>query len=81
MSVPSCKGTPLQGCGRPWYTGYGTAQEQRTLAIWSIAWRSTNNNDRKFMQSWPSAIILQSTEVYFKLSSQLQLMEWMLRPP
>ena len=33
ISVPSCKGNPLQGCGRPWYRGYGTAQEQRTLAI------------------------------------------------
>ena len=30
MSVPSCKGTLLQGCGRPWYRGYGTTQEQRT---------------------------------------------------
>ena len=24
MSVPSCKGTPLQGCGRPWYRGYAS---------------------------------------------------------
>ena len=29
MSVPSCKGTLLQGSGRPWYRGYGTTQEQR----------------------------------------------------
>ena len=23
MSAPSCKGTPLQECGRPWCRGYG----------------------------------------------------------
>ena len=40
MSVPSCNGTLLQGCGKPWYRGYGTTR--------STTGRSTDNNDCKF---------------------------------
>ena len=80
MSVPLCKVTPLQVCERPWYIGYGTAQEQRTLAVWSTTHRSTDN-DREFMQSVPSVLKLQSADAYFKLRRQLQLKRWMLSAP
>ena len=68
MSVPSYKGTRLQGCGRPWYRGYGTTQEQRTwLYGQPPGVVQTTKTASSTMQSWPSALILQSVEAYFKL--------------
>ena len=73
MSVPSCKGTRLQGSGRPWYRGYGTTQEQRTLAIWSTTRRSTDNSDHKYdLQSLASALVLQSIETHYSYENQFK---------
>ena len=66
MSVPSCKGTLLQGCGKPWYRGYGTTQEQRTWLYGQPPGVVQTTMIASSMQSQPFALILQSIEVYFK---------------
>ena len=66
MSVPSCKGTLLQGCGKPWYRGYGTTQEQRTWLYGQPPGVVQTTMIACSMQSQPFALILQSIEVYFK---------------
>ena len=63
MSVPSCKGTLLQGCGKPWYRGYGTTQEQRTRLNGQPPSLVQTTMTASSMQSQPFALILQTIEV------------------